>query len=97
MISRRVCFAALLPLTTGCLALLEGERPLATLDVSPGRGFSLRAELSCELACRIRYRVSDPAHDSTPWSYLGHADMDPGEPLMLSTEAPGDLDTRVLP
>ncbi len=63
----------------GCQALIEGQYPLENINLSPGRGFSVRADLFCELTCGLTYLAWDPAHELAPWSRLGFTHTDPGE------------------
>ncbi len=79
----------LLPML-GCQALLQGQYPLADENISPGRGFSMRADLFCELTCGIHYRAWDPSHELAPWSLLGFSGMEPGEIEWGLRVSPGD-------
>lgn len=69
----------LLPTLEGCLVLLDGRYPLKNLNVRTGRGFSITADIFCELSCRISYQSWDPAHGATEAYGLGYTGTDPGE------------------
>lgn len=77
-------------LCTGCLVLLEGRYPLENLRVSPGRGFSLQADLFCEVSCGIMYRTWDPAHGATDAYLLGFTIADPGDLTWSLRVSPDD-------
>jgi hypothetical protein len=49
------------------------------VNLRPGNGFSIRADLFCELSCGLSYRCWDTAHQPTPWTRLGSTTVDPGE------------------
>jgi hypothetical protein len=63
----------------GCQALLEGQYPLGDVNLRPGNGFSVRADLFCELSCGLSYRCWDTANSPSPWTRLGYTTVDPGE------------------
>ena len=77
-------------LLAGCIPLLEGRHVIDNLHVSPGRGFSVQADLFCEVTCGISYRTWDPAHGATPAQLLGFASVDPSELEFSLRVSPGD-------
>jgi hypothetical protein len=81
----RTPLALTLSTLTACEPLLHGRWPIASLTVGTGRGFSIQADLACEVTCGISYRTWDPAHGATQAHLLG-----------FTTARPRDLEWSLL-
>ncbi len=75
---RTTSILPVLLLLPGCLPLLDGRRPLKNLNVRTGRGFSITADIFCEITCGVSYQSWDPAHGATDARLMGYA-IDPGD------------------
>ncbi len=77
MLTRALASLTLL-LASGCIPLLDGRRPVKNLNVRTGRGFSVTADIFCEITCAVYSQAWDPANGASDPAIIGFT-MEPGE------------------